>query len=36
MSNENGDENEFECPVCGDTFDTEEDRNEHLTNSHPD
>ena len=36
MSNEDRDETEFECPVCGDTFDTEEDRDEHLAHRHPD
>lgn len=36
MSNEDGAENDFECPVCGDTFDTQEDRDEHLTQIHPD
>ncbi|WP_135305191.1 C2H2-type zinc finger protein [Haloarcula amylovorans] len=36
MSNEDRANNGFECPVCGDTFDTEEDLNEHVTNIHPD
>lgn len=40
MSNEHEDEDEheheFECPVCGDTFETEEDRDEHLEHGHPD
>jgi C4-type Zn-finger protein len=36
MSNNNGEENEFECPVCGDTFDTEENRDKHLKQRHPD
>ncbi|MFQ3284074.1 MAG: C4-type Zn-finger protein [Natronomonas sp.] len=36
MSNGTEDETEFECPVCGDTFDTEEDRDEHLIQLHPD
>lgn len=26
----------FECPVCGETFDNEADRDEHLEQSHPD
>jgi len=32
MSEEGG----FECPVCGDTFDTEAERDEHLEQRHPD
>lgn len=36
MSNESRDESGFECPVCGDTFETEKDRDKHLTHSHPD
>lgn len=36
MSNEAGSEDEFACPVCGETFDTEEDRDEHLVHKHPD
>lgn len=36
MSNDNGNESEYECPVCGDTFDSEEDRDEHLRHNHPD
>jgi uncharacterized C2H2 Zn-finger protein len=29
-------EDEFTCPVCGETFDTEQDRDEHLMQNHPD
>lgn len=27
---------EFECPVCGETFDSEADRDDHLEQVHPD
>jgi len=36
MSAENENEGEFECLVCNDTFDTEENRDEHLAQIHPD
>lgn len=36
MANGNGPENGFECPVCGDVFDTEAERDEHVIQSHPD
>jgi uncharacterized C2H2 Zn-finger protein len=36
MSTNNGADDRFECPVCGDTFDTEADRDKHLTQNHPD
>jgi|GEM_PF-472474 C4-type Zn-finger protein len=28
--------NGFDCPVCGKTFETEAERDEHLTQNHPD
>jgi len=36
MSTEDEADDEFECPVCGDTFKTEADRDEHLEQNHPD
>lgn len=36
MADENGTETDFECPVCGATFGTEADRDEHITQNHPD
>lgn len=29
-------DNGFDCPVCGETFDTEAERDKHLTQNHPD
>lgn len=36
MSSEGRSDGEFECPVCGETFDSEEERDEHLVQMHPD
>jgi uncharacterized C2H2 Zn-finger protein len=36
MSTDDEANNGFECPVCGDSFDTEADRDKHLTQTHPD
>lgn len=36
MSTENADEDEFECPLCGDVFESEDERDEHLAQIHPD
>lgn len=36
MSTDNGADDEFDCPVCGDTFDIETDRDKHLTQNDPD
>ena len=36
MSSEDRSDGEFECPVCGETFGSEEGRDEHLVGSHPD
>jgi len=35
MANDNHDD-EFECPVCGETFDSEGERDEHIEHLHPD
>jgi uncharacterized protein (DUF2225 family) len=29
-------DDEFECPVCGETFDSEGERDEHIKQLHPD
>ncbi len=26
----------FDCPVCGETFETDAERDKHLTQNHPD
>lgn len=36
MSSEDQSDSEFECPVCGEMFDSEENRDEHLIQTHPD
>jgi len=36
MSTEDEADNGFDCPVCGATFDTEAERDKHLTQNHPD
>lgn len=36
MSSKDRFNSEFECPVCGETFDSEEERDEHLAQTHPD
>lgn len=36
MSSEDRSDGGFECPVCGETFDSEAERDEHLTQKHPD
>ncbi len=36
MSTEDEADDGFDCPVCGDTFDTEAERDKHLTQNHPD
>jgi len=36
MCSEDRSDDEFECPVCGETFDNEEERDEHLVQRHPD
>jgi C4-type Zn-finger protein len=36
MSTEDESPDRFDCPVCGDTFETEADRDDHLEQGHPD
>lgn len=36
MSTENGADDEFDCPVCDDSFETKAERDEHLVQNHPD
>jgi len=36
MSTEDEADTGFDCPVCGETFDTEAERDKHLIQNHPD